>query len=148
MKYRTATAALIVTTSLMLTGAGATVATADVTADDKVRANLTGGEDGDPDGRGKFSATIREHSLCYQLTAKNVGATTGGHIHADDGSIVVTVRRTGKHEICLFAVPDAEDTELTLSESELDAIAADPSGYYVDLHSVRYPEGAISGPLK
>jgi hypothetical protein len=147
MKYRSATAALIVTTSLLLTGAGATVAVADVTAN-KVHATLTGGPDGDPDGKGKFSATIREHSLCYMLTATNVGATTGGHIHADDGSIVVTLRRTGKHEICLFAVPDAEDTELTISESELDAIAADPSGYYVDLHSVRYPDGAISGPLK
>jgi hypothetical protein len=124
------------------------VASAASPADDKVKATLTGGPDGDPNGKGKFSATIGEDSLCYSLTAKKVGVTTGGHIHADDGTTVVAIHRTGGAVVCLDVVPDAEDTDETLSESELAAIAADPSGFYVDLHSVRFPDGAISGSLK
>ena len=73
---------------------------------------------------------------------------TGAHIHSDDGATVVGLLRTGGRTVCIDVVPDAEDTELTLSESELAAIAADPSGYYVDVHTVRYPDGAISGSLK
>jgi hypothetical protein len=145
MNKKAALAALL--TAGLVIGVPA-VASAASPADVKVKATLTGGSAGDPDGKGKFSATLDEDSLCYSLTAKRVGVTNGAHIHADDGSTVVTVHRTGGLVECLDVVPDAEDTELTLSESELAAIAADPSGFYVDVHSVRFPDGAISGSLK
>jgi hypothetical protein len=128
-------------------------ASAATTADDKVRAKLSGAAvlpgPGDPDGKGTFKGTVDGDTLCYRLKVKNVDGITGAHIHAGDsesvGPIVATLE-TGRH--CLTAVPDEEDTEETLSQSELAAIQADPGSYYVDVHSEEFPDGAIRGQLR
>src|SRR6187551_1974717 len=101
MKHRSAAAALLVTASLLATGAGATAALADATADTKVKATLTTAPGGDQDGKGKFSATISEDSLCYSLTATNIRRVTGAHIRSDDGTTVVGLHRTGVRTVCI-----------------------------------------------
>lgn len=128
-------------------------ASADVTADDKVRAKLSGDSvipgPGDPNGKGTFKATIEGDTLCYRLKVKRVEGITDAHIHFGDsetvGPIVVDLE-PGRH--CITAVPDEEDTEQTLSESELAAILADPGSFYVDVHSEEFPAGAIRGQLR
>jgi hypothetical protein len=136
-----------------------TIAGAATSADDKIKATLSGDNEvpgpGDPDGKGKFKATLGEDTLCYTLSVKKVDDATAAHIHAGGsdvaGPVVVTLQTPqNKQPVseCLTAVPDEEDTEATLSVSELAAIAADPGAYYVNVHSVEFPAGAVRGQLK
>lgn len=145
--------AAVLTAGLVVGVPGA--ASAAVTVDDKVhvKARLSGDAvlpgPGDPNGSGTFRGTIEGDTLCYRLKVKRVDGVTDAHIHFGDaetvGPIVVELE-PGRH--CITAVPDDEDTEETLSQSELAAIQADPSSYYVDVHSEEFPEGAIRGQLR
>lgn len=152
MRFRNVLAAVL-TAGLVVGVPGA--AGAAVIVDDKtqVRAKLSGDAvlpgPGDPDGKGTFKGTIKGDTLCYRLKVKKVDGITDAHIHFGDeettGPIVVDLE-PGRH--CITAVPDEEDTEQTLSQSELAAIQADPSSFYVDVHSEEFPEGAIRGQLR
>ncbi len=136
-----------------------TVAGAATSVDDTIKATLSGDNEvpgpGDTNGKGKFKATLGEDSLCYTLSVRRVDEVVAAHIHAGGedvaGPIVVTLQTPqNKQPVseCLIAVPDEEDTAATLSVSELAAIAADPGAYYVNVHSVEFPAGAVRGQLK
>lgn len=145
--------AAVLTAGLVVGVPGA--ASAAVTVDDTthVKARLSGDAvvpgPGDPNGKGTFKGTIEGDTLCYRLKVKRVGEVTDAHIHFGDeetvGPIVVDLE-PGRH--CITAVPDEEDTEETLSQSELAAIQDDPSSFYVDVHSEEFPDGAIRGQLR
>lgn len=118
---------------------------------------LTGAQEapgpGDPDGRGAFAGVIKGDTLCYALVATRIETATAAHIHVappgEPGPIVVglnTPNRTSPG--CIEAVPDAQDTTMTLSESELAAIVADPSDFYVNVHNASFQPGAIRGQLR
>jgi len=155
MKHRTAAATLLAI-GLVIGVAGA--AEAAPAADDKIKTKLTGEAEvpgpGDPNGKGKFKAELGEDTLCYTLRAKRIADPTAAHIHVGDaetaGPVAVTLMvptRGGVSE-CLTAVPDGEDTGVTLSESELAALKEAPEGFYVNVHNADFPAGAIRGQLK
>ncbi len=108
---------------------------------------------GDENGRGQFSAVITTQSLCYSMTAKKIRPATGAHIHIGGptvaGPITVGLVLPTRQGIsaCIEPVPDDEDDSTTLSESELDAIRFGPEGFYVNVHNVPFPAGAIRGQL-
>jgi hypothetical protein len=108
---------------------------------------------GDANGSGDFAAITTKKTLCYSLSAKKIDKATMSHIHIGGvdiaGPIAVTLKTAKKGGVsdCITAVPDAEDTTLTLSESELAGIKADPSGYYVNVHNEPFPSGAVRGQL-
>jgi hypothetical protein len=91
--------------------------------------------------------------VCYTLKVKKIGDATAAHIHQGDaesaGPVVITLTTPEKKKVkeCLTAVPDAEDTDTTMSESELAALHAAPSDFYVNVHNVEFPAGAIRGQL-
>jgi hypothetical protein len=116
----------------------------------KLTATLTGAAEkpgpGDADGSG--SATIRlrhgQGQVCFTLAAANVILpATLAHIHvgtADTfGAPVVTLTppaADGKSSGC---VPAAREL--------VKAILQNPAGYYVNVHTSDFPDGAIRGQL-
>lgn len=108
---------------------------------------------GDDNGRGQFAAVITTRSLCYSMTAKKIEPATAAHIHIGGPDVagpitvgLVLPTRQGVSD-CIDPVPDDEDTEMTLSESELDAIRFGPAGFYINVHNKPFPAGAIRGQL-
>jgi hypothetical protein len=118
---------------------------------------LTGAQEvpgpGDGNGFGVFAAVTNERALCYVVTARRIEPATAAHIHAGPagvaGGIVVGLRApsTGLAAACIKAVPDDQNSTETLTVSELAAIRADASQFYVNVHNAPFPAGAIRGQL-
>lgn len=102
----------------------------------RVKATLTG-----PVGSGTFAAVLnaRQGRLCYVLTATGLTDITAAHIHVKpSGAIVVPLAAptTGSSSGCVEVDP-----------ALLRAILQAPATYYVNVHTVAAPAGAISGDL-
>jgi len=108
---------------------------------------------GDPDGIGWARVSVRpdEGTVCYVIKVKRIDAVTAAHIHlgaaGTNGGVVVdlailsadtkvTESSTIYHE-CLEGL----DTAL------LTSIKANTAGYYLNVHTSVYPDGAIRGQL-
>jgi CHRD domain len=108
---------------------------------------------GDADGFGFFAAVTKGNKLCYVVTAHKIRPATLAHIHAGPagvaGGIVVALRAPTKGFAadCITTVPEDQNTMDTLTASELTAIKADPSQFYVNVHNTPFPAGAIRGQL-
>lgn len=112
--------------------------------------NLSGAAEapgpGDPDGAGTATIRLRlgEGRLCFQLSASNITLpAAAAHIHKAAagvaGPIVVTLKppaANGTSSGCV-AVP----------RTLVAQILAGSSGYYVNVHTSDYPDGAIRGQL-
>ncbi|HEY7848109.1 MAG TPA: CHRD domain-containing protein [Candidatus Limnocylindria bacterium] len=131
-------AVLAATASLVLV-TGALAAPMDFSAD------LADAGEGEPNGSGTAGITIDPDTgeVCWDLSVDGVGAVTASHIHVgaegESGDVVVPLDVAGfegTSEGCVDA-----------SDADLDAIIADPAGYYVNIHTEAYPAGAIRGQL-
>jgi hypothetical protein len=101
---------------------------------------------GDPDGMGRARITVYTDLdiACWLIQARGIELPgTAAHIHEGEagigGGIVVTLAApdtSGKSQGCTAA-----------DGATLDAIVADPAGYYVNVHNIPYPAGAIRGQL-
>jgi CHRD domain len=111
-------------------------------------AQLTGEQEvpgpGDPDGFGSaFVITNPPNQICYVITAFNIAPANAAHIHVGPpgvaGDIVVELEPPtfGVSGGCTTADP-----------ALVSNIAANPSNYYVNVHNVPYPDGAIRGQLQ
>lgn len=118
---------------------------------------LTGAQEvpgpGDPDGHGAFAAGVSGDRLCYVLAATRIEPPVAAHIHAAPagvaGGIVVGLETPDRVSSgCIETVDDSQNTTATLTDSELAAIVADPSGFYVNVHTPSQPAGAIRGQLR
>lgn len=112
-------------------------------------ASLSGAEEvpgpGDPDGVGRAEVSVSDRldELCYEIAGvSGIGTPTAAHIHQGAkgvaGPPVVTLDtpRDGSSKGCANA-----------PESVADAIKANPSGFYVNVHNAEFPNGAIRGQL-
>lgn len=99
---------------------------------------------GDPAGSGTAKISVDDSTLylCYQLATADIGKATMAHVHkaakGASGPPVVTLDTPlgGASKAC--AKVDA-----TLAK----AIIAKPGDYYVNVHSEKFPAGAIRGQL-
>lgn len=93
---------------------------------------------GDPDGRGQACIDLRPGRMCWRINVGNVGAVQAAHIHRGrfDQNGPVRIDFNGQLSGCK-AVP----------QSLLDAIAANPSVWYVNIHTGQFSAGAIRGQL-
>ncbi len=124
-------------------------------ADARIIATLTGAAErpgpGDPDAIGRAYITIDDaaNRICLTLQYTNVDPTLSGlHIHfapsTAPGPVVVpfqvpTQQVSGVHVEC----------RIVENEALLDNIAANPSQYYINLHSApNFGPGAIRGQLQ
>lgn len=124
---------------------------------DIISTKLRGSEEfpgpGDRNGKGEFTATLSGDTMCYALYANRIAQATAAHVHDGDpgvaGPVIITLQPPTKSGVseCLTAVPNSEDTTVTMSRAELAALKADPSGFYANVHNATFPAGAIRGQL-
>jgi len=110
---------------------------------------LTGAQEpggGDPDGAARAEISISDglDQLCYDVNdVRGIGPVTAAHIHRGaagvNGPPVITLKQAneGGFKGCT-----------SKSEWREDAIEKNPSGYYVNLHTAEFPNGAIRGQLR
>ncbi|HET6379890.1 MAG TPA: CHRD domain-containing protein [candidate division Zixibacteria bacterium] len=109
-------------------------------------ATLAGGEGLDPDGSGSATITLDPDTgqVCWDLSVENVGAVAASHIHVggagESGGVVVPLDVDG-FDGTSEACATAEDSAVFAD------IIANPSGYYVNIHTAEFSAGAIRGQL-
>ncbi len=116
----------------------------------RLRATLTGEAEvpraGDPDGTGTATVNVdvTEGEVCYEVAVQNIDRPTGMHIHegeaGNSGDVVVP-----------FTTPtESDSTTRGCANADAPLIArltANPGNFYVNVHTDRYPQGAIRGQL-
>jgi Cu/Zn superoxide dismutase len=135
----------------------ATIATASLAsvsnaASPKFTAAMSGAQEvptkGDAKTTGKATITATGKKLCYTIVVKNLsGVPQAGHIHSG------VKGKAGPVFVTLFAKPKAPKKGklsgcVSATASQIKAISAKPSAYYVNVHTKEYPNGALRGQLK
>ena len=93
-------------------------------------------------GTGKFSIDTAASTFCYEVTwSKETGEPNAGHIHRGKKGMAGP-------NIIDFQLPDKPKDCVKADGKVLSEIAADPDGFYVNLHTGKYPTGAIRGQLQ
>jgi hypothetical protein len=118
-----------------------------------LRASLTGAKEvpgpGDPDGRGTARVSLKGDRICYKLSWRNIDAPTAAHIHVgskkEAGPVVVGLLSVPAPGLGapVHSVRGCADVERSL----VVALRRHPRDYYVNIHNVKYPAGAIRGQL-
>lgn len=97
---------------------------------------------GDPDGSGFAQVTLNQGrgEVCYSIEVNGIDTPTAAHIHVGTedvaGPVVIPLPIVGVSEGCVEA-----DRDL------IKAIRQNPAGYYVNVHNVAFPGGAVRGQL-
>ena len=108
-------------------------------------ANMTGAAErpgpGDADGVGRAGVSFQGSRVCVLLHAQRIGTATAAHIHRGAvgvaGPIVVTLPLPNP-----FA-----DGCVTITAALQNDIRTNPTGFYVNVHTGAFPNGAIRGQL-
>ena len=99
---------------------------------------------GDPNGNGEFSGWFdaAKGQICYTLGVGSLASPTMAHIHRGDaqtaGPVVVALANP---------VHDISDTCTPAAPALISEIVANPSAFYVNVHTTQYPKGAIRAQL-
>jgi len=112
-----------------------------------VTVHMTGSQDvpkGSPTGSGTFRYQLipAKGQVCYSLTWAKIGTPLAAHIHkgarGTEGPVVIPLSATApvKHSGCRKA-----------KKSLIQAIQKNHRGYYVNVHTAKYPGGAVRGQL-
>jgi hypothetical protein len=119
----------------------------------RLEANLTGAKErpgpGDDDGRGKARLQLKNDRICFELSWRNIDAPTAAHVH------IGSREEAGPVVVGLLGVPapglGAPVSSIGGCAPADPALIADirshPSAYYVNIHNVAFPAGAIRGQL-
>ncbi|WP_137844091.1 CHRD domain-containing protein [Microbacterium sp. 2FI] len=103
----------------------------------------TGAEGG---AHGFFSYRIAGNQFCYTLEVEGLTApTVAAHVH-------VAPRKVAGPVVVPIVVPNETTFETsgctTADPALLAAIAENPRGYYINVHTPTYPGGEVRGQLK
>lgn len=149
-RTRTRTAAIAIAAVGALTFAGAGAANADPPANHPPAIPLTIGQEvPKPDAtgaHGSFSYTIAQGIICYTLEVTGLSTpATAAHIHLAPRNVAgpVVIPLTVDNETSF----EIETCNLA-SDSVLEALAANPKNYYINVHTSQNPAGEIRGQLK
>ena len=99
---------------------------------------------GDPNGNGEFSGWFdaAKGQICDTLGVGSLASPTMAHIHRGDaqtaGPVVVALANP---------VHDISDTCTPAAPALISEIVANPSAFYVNVHTTQYPKGAIRAQL-
>lgn len=132
---------------LAITGFGAFAGAALAQDDHYVGASLFGENERGHEGAGKdaggdFSAYLdmKAGKLCYYLEVYGLGDVTAVHLSKGDKD------KNGESVVELTVSPD-DEVCVDMDMAVLRAIQKDEGGYYVNVHTKAFPEGAIRGQL-
>jgi hypothetical protein len=98
----------------------------------------------DPDGTGMARIAVNDASnrVCTDLEVRMIGTVTAAHIHrgaaGTNGPPVITLDPPDDN--------DSDDCD-TADDALVDEIRANPSAFYVNVHTTDYPDGAIRGQI-
>jgi hypothetical protein len=120
---------------------------ADAASSGKLTATLSGAKEiggGAPGGKGTFSASFKSGKLCYTLKFSKLPQPVAAHIHKgtakQNGDIVLDLKpafKSGKASRCV-----------AVKASLATAIRKQAGGYYVNVHTQKFPGGAARGQLR
>jgi CHRD domain len=100
---------------------------------------------GDRNGGGSFGAVIDGRELCYGLSVRDIQDPIAAHIHRGgrntNGPIVVPLTQPESGN------PGASSDCVTIRRDLVRRIRRNPGRYYVNVHTPRFPDGAIRGQL-
>lgn len=95
---------------------------------------------GDPDGMGLAVVTIEGTTLRYTVWTQNIGAPTGAHIHVGAAGVAGAVIVPLDHNM-LF------NGTVNVTADVANQIRSNPSGFYVNVHTQEFQNGAVRGQL-
>ena len=113
----------------------------------------------DSDGSGKATVWIDAEAgtVCFDLSFRDSGTPNRAHIHVGpaggSGGIVVPFFDIHTADTALNARHEELESKsrtegcVTADPALLAEIAANPGGYYVNLHNARFPAGSMRGQL-
>ncbi|MCV0403519.1 MAG: CHRD domain-containing protein [Chloroflexi bacterium] len=136
----------------MLLGVGA-VAAAHTTLTVSLSGSAEVPQPGDPNGKGSGTVSLYPstdnptgNNVCYELKLQAIGTPVAAHIHEAPvgvaGGVVVNLdignaeRHGNRLSNCV-----------TVDQEIVNEILADPSEYYVNVHTAEFPGGAVRGQL-
>jgi hypothetical protein len=103
------------------------------------------GRVGDPDGRAVEVLKVQGSTVSYAVRWKGIGTPTEAHIHAGGPGV------NGDVKIELFDAPRpgefARGSVKVTDTKLLASLVADPGTFYANLHTARFPGGAVRGQL-
>jgi hypothetical protein len=102
-------------------------------------ANEVGG--GDPDGTGVARVDFTGDQVCFDIQLSGVDDVILAHIHAAPAGV------NGPVVIDFMFLENGLDGCVTADRNLMRAIRRNPAGYYVNVHSVEFPGGAVRGQL-
>jgi hypothetical protein len=92
---------------------------------------------GDPDGAGQARLDLGETQVCVHITVSGLDAPTAAHIHTGAAGLAGPV---------LVPLPVADGCA-PVTASQRASILAAPAGFYVNVHTTAFPNGAVRGQL-
>ena len=98
---------------------------------------------GSPAGTGTAVVTLYRSAgkACWRLSVRGLDKTLSAHVHK------ASPKKTGPVVIPLGARFAKTGCVTGLKPKTIDAIVKNPAGYYVNVHTKRYLNGAIRGQL-
>lgn len=114
-------------------------------------ATLSGAQEvpskGDPDGTASVTLTISgDKGICYVIRPRKLETPQAAHIHTGRkgkaGGILVGLFTSAKAPVDGRIAGCAK-----ISDARVEQLAARPSGFYVNLHTKKYPSGSVRGQL-
>ena len=96
-------------------------------------------------GPGSFTAVIHkaDGQLCYIINVPGLADATAAHIH------VGAVGQDGAPVVPLVAPKDGSGGGCVAVKADtIDALLANPGGYYVNVHTAAMPMGEVRGQLR
>ena len=117
------------------------LALAGTTSTTKLAAKLAGKSEvpkGAPGGSGTATITITGSKVCWKFTFSGIGKPLAAHINKAP---------QGRAGPILVPLGGAFKTVGCTTSALANAIAAKPGAYYVNIHTAKFPAGAIRGQL-
>jgi CHRD domain-containing protein len=92
-------------------------------------------------GTARITLNLKTGKACWKLSVKSLDKTLSAHVHkAARGKTGPVVIPLGARFLTVGCV--------SLPKKSLTAVGRNPGAYYVNVHTKRYPNGAIRGQLR